>query len=68
MLGDMMTNGRTALERAFELAESGSCDSVDDIRKRLKSEGFSLTQVTGGSLMKQLRELIRAARAKDPQS
>jgi hypothetical protein len=57
-----MDDRRTALERAFQLAESGACESLDDIRKQLKSEGFSLAQITGGSLTKQLREIIRTAR------
>ena len=30
----------TALERAFQLARSGHMATVDDIRKRLKREGY----------------------------
>ena len=51
----------TALERAFQLAKSGSCVSVDDIKKRLIAEGYSTAQITGGALLKQLRALIQAA-------
>ena len=36
-----------ALERAFELANSGSCESVADIKKALKTEGYSDQQITG---------------------
>jgi hypothetical protein len=61
-----MNSQKTALERAFELAESGTCDSIEDIRKQLKSEGFSLAQLMGASLMKQLREVIRTSRAVGP--
>jgi hypothetical protein len=59
-----MDNTLTPLERAFQLAESGSCDSVDQIKKQLKSEGLSDQQVTGGSLMKQLRDMISKAKAR----
>jgi hypothetical protein len=51
----------TALERAFALAKSGECASVPDIKKRLIQEGYSIAQITGGTLSKQLLALIRAA-------
>ena len=55
----------TALERAFQLARSGHMATVDDIRKRLKHEGYDERAVTDGgrSLTTQLRGLIRAAGA-----
>ncbi len=56
----------TSLERAFQIAESGSCNSVDEIKKQLAREGFSLNQITGKSLMKQLRDLIKTAKARSP--
>lgn len=49
----------TALERAFELAGSGVCASVDEIRARLKSEGFQGAQITGRTLTNQLSEQIK---------
>jgi hypothetical protein len=52
----------TALERAFALAKSGEYATVPDIRKRLAKEGYSVTQITGVALSKQLRALIRATR------
>lgn len=59
-----MDQGKTtALERAFELAKSGDCGTVDDIRKRLKAEGYRSETVTGPTLLKQLRTLITAARS-----
>jgi hypothetical protein len=55
----------TALERAFQLARSGHMATVDDIRKRLKQEGYDERAVVDGgrSLTTQLRGLIRAAGA-----
>ncbi len=56
-----MQNRLTTLERAFELARSGDCRSTDEIRKRLNAEGYSGQQVTGPTLLRQLRELCAAA-------
>jgi hypothetical protein len=52
----------TALERAFQLAKSGDCHSVSEIKKRLGAEGYSVAQITGRVLSKQLDTLIKAAR------
>jgi hypothetical protein len=57
-----MDERTTALERAFQLAKSGTCVSVPDLRKRLKAEGYSVNQVTGRTLNKQLVALIQSAR------
>lgn len=58
----------TTLERAFQMARSGQFASVADIKKQLKAEGFSLAQITGPTLGKQLKELIRAAQSEaEPQ-
>jgi hypothetical protein len=62
-----MDYGITTIERAFQLARSGSCVSVADIKKRLKAEGFSIAQITGGVLSGQLRALIQGARKNDAQ-
>lgn len=53
-----------AIERAFELARSGSVRSVDDIRRKLKSERFEQVEVqlAGGAINKQLKGLIKAAK------
>jgi hypothetical protein len=55
----------TALERAFQLARSGHMATVNDIRKRLKHEGYDERAVADGgrSLTTQLRGIIRAAGA-----
>jgi hypothetical protein len=59
-------NTMTPLERAFELAKSGSYLSTDEIRKKLKQEGYSVSQFTGRALFKQLRELINKAQREGP--
>jgi|HubBroStandDraft_1064217.scaffolds.fasta_scaffold573376_1 hypothetical protein len=51
----------TSLERAFELARSGACASVRDIRHRLAAEGYAQNQIDGPRLIQQLRELCEAA-------
>jgi len=59
-----MTHRPTTLVRAFELARSGSYATISDIRKQLKAEGFSdaPSQISGPSMLKQLRKLCEAAR------
>ena len=57
-----MAQGITVLERAFQLARSGLCSSVSEIRERLKAEGYSLAQLTGPTLSRQLFGLIQEAR------
>jgi hypothetical protein len=52
----------TELERAFQLAKSGRCGSVRDIREQLRSEGYSIGQIIGKTLSKQLQALIQTAR------
>lgn len=55
----------TALERAFTLARSGDCDGVSAIREQLRSEGYSLNQLEGPSLTRQLRALCVESRKAD---
>jgi hypothetical protein len=52
------------LERAYELARSGECQGVDDIRARLKTEGYGAEvqmQMSGRTLRADLRRLCRLA-------
>ena len=56
-----MNHSITTIERAFQLAKSGRYASLDDRKKRLKAEGYSAAQITGGVLSKQLRALIQTA-------
>ena len=55
----------SVLERAFQLASSGECSSVPEIRKHLKEEGRPGDQIIGRMLLKQLRGLIEAAQGKE---
>lgn len=56
-----MNDRPTPLERAFELAASGTYRSVDEIRAHLKREGFDVAQLTGRTLANQLRHQIKQA-------
>jgi hypothetical protein len=57
-----MDQSVTALERAFQLAKSGKCSSLADLKKQLRAEGYSIAQITGRTLAKQLVTLIKLAR------
>ena len=54
-----MDNQNSALERAFEIAKSGTCATVNDIRLQLSTEGYGLSQITGATLFRQLRRLMK---------
>jgi hypothetical protein len=56
-----MDTSKTALERAFELAQSGSYTKADDIRRQLTREGYSTAQMTGNTLLRQLRGVMKAS-------
>jgi len=53
---------KTAIERAFELAKSGSCVTNSEIKQALRSEGYGEAQITGPALMRQLRAIMDANR------
>ena len=57
----MITHNPVA--RAFELARDGTCNSIDDVRRKLEHEGYSnvASHLDSGTLKKQLLALIRAA-------
>ncbi|HEY0027000.1 MAG TPA: hypothetical protein VGC35_03950 [Allosphingosinicella sp.] len=57
----------TTIERAFEIARSGSCTSVQEIRMALKKERFDNVEahLAGPSLARQLRTLCEAAKVSD---
>ena len=57
-----MDTSKTALERAFELAQSGTYTKSDDLRRQLLREGYSTTQLTGNTLLRQLREVMKKSR------
>jgi hypothetical protein len=56
-----MVQIKIPLQRAFELARSGKFGNVADIRSQLGKEGYQTDQLTGGSLLRQLRETIKLA-------
>jgi hypothetical protein len=57
-------NDPGTVERAFVLAASGDCASVEEIRTRLKREGFSQIggHLSGLSIRRQLRAICDTAR------
>lgn len=57
-----MDSNKTALERAFELARSGTVLNMAELRSRIRREGYSSEQVEGKALGRQLRDLIVAAK------
>ncbi len=59
---DHMDTRPTSLERAYELARSGACFTVADIKTRLRAEGLSEDQIFGPRLLAELRALCAAAR------
>jgi hypothetical protein len=57
-----MQHDHTPVERAFQLAKCGSCGTIEHIKMRLRAEGYSVAQIEGKALRKQLLGLIRLAR------
>jgi hypothetical protein len=55
-----MEPNKTALERAFELARSGRFATTYAVKSAVGAEGYPVAQITGRTLMKQLREIIQA--------
>jgi hypothetical protein len=52
----------SAIERAFQMAKSGEVSNIEDIKTKLKREGYNPSDVyVGRSLNLQLRKLIKAA-------
>lgn len=47
---------RSTIERAFEIAASGSVKTIADIRTTLNNEGYFTQVLTGPVLLKQLRQ------------
>ena len=61
-----MDRYKSALERAFELAASGEFETVDQIRRRLSSEGYLTYQVVGRALFQQLNKILKTPRQSAP--
>ncbi|WP_374274285.1 hypothetical protein [Brevundimonas sp.] len=60
-----MNHRPTTLERAYQLAESGECASVSDIKKRLMAEHYTDVQgqLYGSAVTTALRKLTEKAAA-----
>jgi hypothetical protein len=62
-----MDPNKTTIERAFELAKSGKFRTPSEVKSALSGEGYRAEQISGPALMRQLREIIRVARAPEAQ-
>jgi hypothetical protein len=59
-----MDDRPTCLERAFALATTGHCETLQSIRQQLKHEGYSEAgQLSGSHVRNQLIALMAANRA-----
>lgn len=56
---------RTTIERAFEVASSGECRTMDELKRRLRREQLEAVEfhLAGKSIKAQLNELMMQARA-----
>ena len=62
-----MDQNKSAVERAFELAGSGSCLTIRDVAYKLHAENYDISHLEGPALKKQLQTLIDAAtKSNDP--
>ena len=61
-----MEQDLTALERAFQLAKSGACTNIAELKRLLKTEGYGFQQIEGRVLAKQLVALMNAAKIDPP--
>jgi hypothetical protein len=57
-----MDQNMTAVERAFQLARSGSVAGLAEIATSLHREGYYANQIEGPVLKRQLADLIKASR------
>ena len=56
-----MQQGKTTIERAFEMARSGRFKDVGGLKIAISREGYAASQISGRTLLKQLREAIQGA-------
>jgi hypothetical protein len=63
-----MTTTPTIIERASEVAKSGTVQDMTGLRLQLKAEGYPLVDahLAGASLSRQLAALIRTATGQPP--
>ena len=59
----MSDNEKNIIERAFELARSGTCKTLSEIKRKLKEDGFFVLDIdgymSGSSIKSQLTALCR---------
>jgi len=57
-----MTHRPTTIERAYELARSGDCRTLGDVKQRLSADGHERIQehLYGGTISTALRKLCQA--------
>jgi hypothetical protein len=62
-----MSDSLTTIERAFGIARSGSSRSIEDLKRRLKREGYDSVEahLSGASIKRELTKLIKGSRASD---
>lgn len=60
-----MTHRPTTIERAYELAKSGTCNNVEEILAKLTAESYfdAKSQLYGPVLRKELNALCKATRS-----
>ena len=58
----------STVERAFQLARSGDCETLDDLRATLAREGYvdAVAQTSFPFVRKQLRDLLNGRAASKP--
>jgi hypothetical protein len=54
----------TLIERAYDLADSGMCNGVTEIKKKLSLEGYAAQDLIGKSLLDDLGRRCRVALGK----
>ena len=68
---EVMARGRlNIIERAYDLARSGECLSLGDLKARLAEEGYSHVRehLYGAALSSELRKLVGEARDAAPEA
>ncbi|MBN8817016.1 MAG: hypothetical protein J0J06_16405 [Sphingomonas sp.] len=62
-MSDASPRQLSTVERAYQLARSGSCRSIDDIRRKLSAEHYDSVQghLSGASIKRDLTALCKEA-------
>jgi hypothetical protein len=60
-----MSRSTNTIERAYQIAKSGRCVELKDVRRQLIREGYEGVEAhfSGSSIKRELNALIKAARA-----